>query len=397
MDYWTAKPHAEQKYTILGKYLAACGTFARRYRNFAYIDTHGGSGLVKMEEEAPLLSISTRHIEGSPLIAARAIQAWAGGREFPCHIIEIHPGRYETLCQSMAAFPWVHAHRGDCNVLLPQILEDIPTWAFVLCFVDPDGLVYEDPGSYRRVSQFTWSTMQRIASRSKVEVLLNFPLEAILRTSGYCEKQSDRRVSETMASNLTTYFGCEDWRGLSGKRQFLGLYLGRLRALGFQFAGAYYIRGSRRAPLYYLVFATRNQTGAKIMRDVMRAEWRTIHPRWADVAALAGFDHPLDEFIFDDEALFISGYPPNWDEIALSVKEAAGWCCEECGQSHDPDPEAGNVLTVHHRNGNPANCAKENLVALCQRCHLRAQGRLQRGQRSSQTQARQLALFNEGE
>lgn len=117
-------------------------------------------------------------------------------------------------------------------------------------------------------------------------------------------------------------------------------------------------------------------------------------------------------------------YPDDWNEIATAIKDAAGWKCEQCGAPHneyiirsevDPfrwamdDPETtgcltwsgelykwseapmeycGNVmvkviLTVHHigvekEDGAPGDpedkmdCREENLIALCQRCHLLA-------------------------
>jgi hypothetical protein len=58
------------------------------------------------------------------------------------------------------------------------------------------------------------------------------------------------------------------------------------------------------------------------------------------------------------------GYPDNWNEIACGIKEAAGWRCEHCG--HQNDRATGHVLTVHHLDGDPANCRPQNLVALCQ-------------------------------
>ena len=72
------------------------------------------------------------------------------------------------------------------------------------------------------------------------------------------------------------------------------------------------------------------------------------------------------------------GYPENWREIADQVKEAAGWKCEHCGRPHDVS--TGYVLTVHHLDRNPANCDWRNLVAVCQRCHLRLQARFTPGQ-----------------
>ena len=67
-------------------------------------------------------------------------------------------------------------------------------------------------------------------------------------------------------------------------------------------------------------------------------------------------------------------YPPDWAEIAKRVKEAAGWRCVRCRHYHDV--EAHYVLTVHHLDMDKSNCADWNLAALCQRCHLSVQGRV---------------------
>ena len=71
-------------------------------------------------------------------------------------------------------------------------------------------------------------------------------------------------------------------------------------------------------------------------------------------------------------------YPDNWKEIATALKERHGWKCERCGHAHEV--ETGYVLTVHHLDGNPSNCEDWNLAALCQRCHLRIQGRVRMDQ-----------------
>jgi hypothetical protein len=65
-----------------------------------------------------------------------------------------------------------------------------------------------------------------------------------------------------------------------------------------------------------------------------------------------------------------AAYPETWDLIAARIKDRAGWRCTACGQPHGPVP---NVLTVHHLNGNPEDCRDANLIALCQRDHLRAE------------------------
>lgn len=64
-------------------------------------------------------------------------------------------------------------------------------------------------------------------------------------------------------------------------------------------------------------------------------------------------------------------YPITWKEIAAKVKFEVNNRCYRCGHPHDP--KKGYTLTVHHLDGNPQNNSPKNLMALCQRCHLRSQ------------------------
>lgn len=67
-------------------------------------------------------------------------------------------------------------------------------------------------------------------------------------------------------------------------------------------------------------------------------------------------------------------YPPDWKAIASAVKAEAEGRCIRCGHGHDP--AAGYTLTVHHLDGDKANCRWWNLTALCQRCHLHIQAKV---------------------
>lgn len=67
-------------------------------------------------------------------------------------------------------------------------------------------------------------------------------------------------------------------------------------------------------------------------------------------------------------------YPADWKQISLRVRDAAGWRCEFCGaENRQPHPVTGSraVLTVAHLDHDTQNNERENLKALCQRCHLR--------------------------
>lgn len=70
----------------------------------------------------------------------------------------------------------------------------------------------------------------------------------------------------------------------------------------------------------------------------------------------------------------VGKYPENWLEIADRVKRDAGNRCERCGRYNDHD--AGYTLTVHHLDCDKSNCQRWNLAALCQRCHLKIQGKV---------------------
>lgn len=97
-------------------------------------------------------------------------------------------------------------------------------------------------------------------------------------------------------------------------------------------------------------------------------------------------------------------YSDDWEKISLSVREEAGWNCQDCGRPcmrpgedplefvervapmtpnhtrHDPwgiEDKAGEsyrfkrfVLTTAHLDQRPQNNARENLKALCSCCHL---------------------------
>ncbi len=70
-----------------------------------------------------------------------------------------------------------------------------------------------------------------------------------------------------------------------------------------------------------------------------------------------------------------SKYPENWKEIALGIKEAAGWICEMCGKQcrrpGEPFDTHKRTATVAHLNHVENDCRPENLRCWCAPCHLR--------------------------
>lgn len=96
-----------------------------------------------------------------------------------------------------------------------------------------------------------------------------------------------------------------------------------------------------------------------------------------------------------------SRYPKDWKDISLRIRDRDGWRCKFCGAKHrEPNPATGNTviltvahLGVPHADGTPGDVhdkmdvREENLVALCQRCHLRYDGK-EHAQNAARTRLR---------
>jgi len=275
------KKHTKQKYSILRKYLKACLTFEKIYGNFAYIDTHGGSGKVLFEG---------RETNGSPLIAAES-------EAHPqCYAIEIDKDRRLLLRKAVAGIPNIKIIEGDCNKEIDSLLKQIEDWKFTFCFLDPDGLVYYGEDK-TKVFQLTWPTIEEISKRNNSEVLVNLQTPGIIRTMGAIEAEPERATK--LAEDITALIGNNSWSSKRTRFELRDLFLDRLQAIGFTFVGAVNVKTEDNTHVYYLVYASHNEIGAKIMNSNFRIEF--------------GFD-PLIEpnlhrFIYDDIPYAKPGIP----------------------------------------------------------------------------------------
>ena len=80
-----------------------------------------------------------------------------------------------------------------------------------------------------------------------------------------------------------------------------------------------------------------------------------------------------------------NAYPPNFHDLGMKAKEAAGWRCQGCGaRQGEKHPATGSVvqLALCHRNHKPYDVAPGNLIVLCRRCHLNHDRDMHRRMRS---------------
>lgn len=291
-NFLKIKPHTLHKYNILKKYLGVCRLFDKHYANFVYVDTHGGSGKVQLEDQG------SQWVDGSPLIAGN----WTPN--FPCHIVEIDPNRFRSLCASTNRCSNVNTYNGDSNGLIASILANIPKGQkFVFCFIDPESLVYR--GSNGDFDQLNADTVRAIANFPRTEILLNFPLESLLRCAGdYYNNPTEPRAVST-AERVTTFMGSESWKNLAPnkreRKDFLLLFINEMLS-SYQFKGAMLIRSQQNnLPLYYLVYATHNNTAARIMRDIMKKEggFSLYYDLLKQKVPTLDEAYPLTHFVFE--------------------------------------------------------------------------------------------------
>jgi three-Cys-motif partner protein len=265
--------HTLQKYNILRKYFEACLKFEKIYKNFAYIDTHGGSGKVLFEGQ---------QVHGSPLIAAES-------KVHPeCYAIEIDEERRLLLRKAVSGIPNIKIIGGDCNKEIGSLLRQIENWKFTFCFLDPDGLVY--PKGATKYFQLTWATIEEISRRTNSELLVNLRSQDILRCMGLIDAEPEK--ASKVVEDITALLGTDLWTSKRTRYKIRDFFLDRLQSIGFTYLGCVNIKSEGNSHQYYLIYASHHEVGAKIMNSNFKMEW--------------GFrplvDPPLQRFIYDDIA-----------------------------------------------------------------------------------------------
>ena len=174
----------------------------------------------------------------------------------------------------------VHIRRRDCNTYLRELIQNMSgqwnQWRGVV-FLDPFGM------------QVPWDTITKLGATGAIEVLINFPvgmaIQRLLKRSGEFNKKERKK--------LNRYFGTEEWYDLLYRREadLLGdhrakvqqssdvlvrWYRDRLKNVFGHVSDAREIQDTLGRPLYYLIFAGPNETGARIANNVLNQGARQV-------------------------------------------------------------------------------------------------------------------------
>lgn len=265
IGYWS-----EVKLDVVREYAAAYSKILSAQTNprlnHAYIDGFSGPGENLSRNTGAM-------IPGSPLNALNVAPPF---REY--FLIDLDGDKVEHLRKFVGDRADVHLLKGDCNRLL---LDDVfPKVKFEeyrrgLCLLDPYGL------------QLDWEVIQAAGEMKSLELFVNFPTHDINRNALW---RDQRAVAPEDIARMTRFWGDETWRDVAYQQSGQGslfsdptiekvtndkvaaAFRRRLQeTAGFGFVpDPMPMRNSKNAIVYYLFFASQNETGGKIVSQIFR-------------------------------------------------------------------------------------------------------------------------------
>jgi three-Cys-motif partner protein len=245
----TVGKQSSDKHFYLMKYIDIFTTSMKsKWKGLHYIDIFAGAGIERLRS-------STELHWGSPMIAVYAPKPFD-----KLHLCELDKRKYEALSKRVGRIrPDSQILNGDANEKINDIAKEIPQGTLSLAFLDPYGL------------QIDFETLKLLA-RKKADLIIFFPdrLDILRNWKHYYYANKN--------SKLDHHLGLDsNWRAILNEappnkrvevlREF---YVTRLKQkLGYTQVD-YERIPSKGRPLYYLIFCSRSELGAKFWREISR-------------------------------------------------------------------------------------------------------------------------------
>jgi three-Cys-motif partner protein len=277
----TVGPWAAAKLDALEAYLKFYGTaLSKQPFRRIYIDAFAGACVSRVRgsgvsiEPSPFFyepddsQAQEEFILGSPMRALNLSNSF-----HQHYFFDLDETRGEDLCLVSMGRSDVSIQVGDCNPLIRQLAPTLKAKNIRgVAFLDPYGAHLE------------WATLEALADTGTMEVVINFPLAMAINR--LVTRSGD--VPENWAKQLNHCFGTDEWREIAYSREcdlfgkevttkkgdvaqrLLELYIGRLKKLFPFVAKPHLIQNTRKAPLYYLIWAGPNKLGLKGADYILR-------------------------------------------------------------------------------------------------------------------------------
>jgi three-Cys-motif partner protein len=261
IGYWS-----EIKLEIVKKYASAYSTILASQqfiKKYLYIDAFAGAG-------THISKRTGEFVPGSPM-NAMLIEP-----PFPeLHFIDLDGGRAAELQKLAGERTNVYVYRGDCNEILQEKVfprcryED---YSRALCLLDPYGL------------HLDWSVIAAAGQMKTIEIFLNFP---VMDMNMNVLWRDPDRVQPEQALRMDAFWGDDSWlkAAYSSDQNLFGflekadneVIAEAFRVRLHDVAGFPYVpapmpmRNTKGAVVYYLFFASPNDTGGKIVKEIFDA------------------------------------------------------------------------------------------------------------------------------
>lgn len=258
---------SETKLRIIQEYAKPYSTILKNQYGFshAYIDAFAGAGwhISKSTDE---------FVPGSPLNALTVEPPFDD-----YYFVDISRKKIDALRDLVGERSNVHIHHGDSNTVLQNQIFPKIEWKDrrrALCLLDPYGL------------HLDWQVIQKAAQMKTIEIFLNFPTLDMNRSVLWLDPS---KAHPQQQARMTRYWGDQSWRQVAYEaRESYGMkyevklshsllakaFRKRLQEVaGFQYVPDPVLMrkaGFQGPPLYYLFFASHNETGAKIAEHIFK-------------------------------------------------------------------------------------------------------------------------------
>lgn len=235
---------------ILDAYLNSFAKACRTAGGWYALDLFAGTGL-------NWSTTRDQAINGSALIALEA----GSPEAIKVAVAESHAGAFEALTHRTKRYgDRVESFNDDANKIVPAMLNIIPRRAPAFAFLDPEG------------SELEWPTVEAIAghkrghSPNKIEQLILFPTDM-----GFV------RLAPDHPELVTRIYGHDGWKDIYARREsdqisaeeargeYVRMYAEGFKRLDYATVLDRQIKKSNGQPMYFLIFATDNNAGEKIM------------------------------------------------------------------------------------------------------------------------------------
>lgn len=233
---------ATEKLYYFKQYCEIFSTGMKKWRHRIYIDLFSGPGLCVIEGiEHP----------GSPIIALNCKTPFT-----QYYFIDENEDFVETLNYRAKDYQYDKKFINmDCNHAINELINQIPkTDALFFTFIDPYNFEIE------------FSSIKQLTEKRPMDLLITFHIGSL--------KRSIHQPSQ----KIKRFFPPIDWEELYRnsvgsnrihERILLDVYEQGLKQIGYKYFDEHILtRNIRNAPLYYLIFATKNKTGKEFYSKI---------------------------------------------------------------------------------------------------------------------------------